>query len=89
MTKTNEQPYIELNGTAIMMKIKADLERFDPEDKPLYIWIGSKAYRRVLSASTDRNWPFETKFDKEGNRIFGIRFIIDDECGDNAICYAP
>lgn len=89
MTEITEQPCIELNGTAIMMKIEADLERFDLEDKPLYIWIGSKAYYRILSANMDRNWKFKDKFDNEKARIFGIRFIVDDECGDSAICYAP
>ena len=89
MAETAKQPSAEPDGTAIMTKIKEGLGRFNQEDRPLYIWIGSEAYYKLLSANMDGSWEFKDQFDNEKARIFGIRFIVDDECGDNAICYAP
>lgn len=72
-----------------MMKIEAALEDFGPDNPPVAIWIGSEAYYRILEASMDSGWEFRENFDNRKARIFEIGFIVNDEYGVDAICYAP
>lgn len=80
-------PSIELNGTAIMYKIQVALAAFAEDSAPSCIWLGSETYRRIARASRDANWAFSNDFDNEGERIFGVSFLVDDEYGENAIGY--
>jgi hypothetical protein len=84
-----ENPSIKLNGTAIMMLIQQQLERMGADNPPPAIWIGSEAYYRLLQAAMDAEWPFKADFDNEKALIFGHRFTVCNQYGEDAITYYP
>ena len=89
MTEPAEPASIKLNGTAIMMKIQAALDALGEEGEPVCIWLGTDVYYRVLDASMDANWQFQSEFNNEKARLFGIPFAVDNKYGEDAICYWP
>lgn len=81
---------IELNGTAIMHKIRAELDSLLERDVLIPgIWIGSEVYYSIVKASMDTQWPFKADFNNEKALIFGRRFTVCDQYGKNAITYQP